>query len=149
VDDAAVARMWHGIEARQGRRPGAVRGAWVAVAAAAAVLVVLIVAVRFRRPEPPAALLTAEGTAFVRLDTTGQGPVEQRFADGSRRITEMAEVRAEPESVVVDPVFTFEVEGVDANGLISGTFKATGHRPRFLEELNERGLEVDMSIFTS
>lgn len=75
--------------------------------------------------------------------------VEQRFADGSRRITEMAEVRAEPESVVVDPVFTFEVEGVDANGLISGTFKATGHRPRFLEELNERGLEVDMSIFTS
>lgn len=75
--------------------------------------------------------------------------VEQRFADGSRRITEMAEVRAEPESVVVDPIFTFEVEGVDANGLISGSFKATGHRPRFLEELNERGLEVDMSIFTS
>ncbi len=74
--------------------------------------------------------------------------VEQRFADGSRRITEMAEVRADAEGVAVDPVFTFDVEGVDGNGLISGTFKATGHRPRFLEELNERGLEVDMSIFT-
>lgn len=74
--------------------------------------------------------------------------VEQRFADGSRRITEMSEVRADAEGVVVDPIFTFEVEGVDANGLISGAFKPTGHRPRFLEELNERGLEVDMSIFT-
>jgi len=74
--------------------------------------------------------------------------VEHRFADGSRRITEMSEVRADAEGVVVEPVFVFEVEGVDGNGLISGTFKATGHRPRFLEELNDRGLEVDMSIFS-
>ena len=60
----------------------------------------------------------------------------------------MSEVRADAEGVVVEPVFVFEVEGVDGNGLISGTFKATGHRPRFLEELNDRGLEVDMSIFS-
>ncbi|MBN2191731.1 MAG: FecR domain-containing protein [Polyangiaceae bacterium] len=86
VDDAAVARMWHGIEGQQGRRSAPARGAWVVVAAAAAVLLVVLVAVRLRGPAPPAALLTAEGTAFVRLDTTGQGLREQRFADGSRLV---------------------------------------------------------------
>ena len=44
-------------------------------------------------------------------------------------------------------IFVFESEGIDENGLVTGTFRSTGHVPRFLEELHERGLEVNLGIF--
>lgn len=74
---------------------------------------------------------------------------EQRFVDGSRRITQISELHVDGGSVSVEDVFAFEVEGVDENGLITGSFKATGYVPRFLEELHDRGLEVNMAIFQS
>ncbi|MCC7382813.1 MAG: Flp pilus assembly complex ATPase component TadA [Deltaproteobacteria bacterium] len=72
---------------------------------------------------------------------------EHRFADGSRRITQIAELHVDGDAVSVEDVFTFEVEGVDDGGLITGTFKPTGYVPRFLEELHDRGLEVNMALF--
>lgn len=88
VNDAAVARMWHAIEARQGRARRQ-RG-WILPAMAATVLAGLgaLYAARpdpalLAGPAPEGPLLTAEKTEFVGLDTVGEGPRAQRFADGS------------------------------------------------------------------
>ena len=49
--------------------------------------------------------------------------------------------------VRVEDIFRFKAEGVDENLLVTGSFHPTGHVPRFLEELVDRGeAEVDLEI---
>jgi pilus assembly protein CpaF len=72
---------------------------------------------------------------------------EHRFPDGSRRITQISEVVPDGENLGVQDVFVFEAQGLDENGLVTGEFKPTGYTPRFFEELNDRGLEVNMGLF--
>ena len=73
--------------------------------------------------------------------------VESRFADLSRRLTEMAELVVDPEGVRVETVFHFELEAGGGGEFVAGQFKATGYVPRFLEELHDGGLEVNKDIF--
>jgi pilus assembly protein CpaF len=71
-----------------------------------------------------------------------------RLNDGSRKITSIAEVRGvENEHVVLDEIFTFEREGVGASGRSLGTFRATGHVPRFYNRLKAYGVNLPRSIF--
>lgn len=72
---------------------------------------------------------------------------EQRFSDGSRRLTKISEVHLDGDAVAVDDVFVFEVEGLNESGYISGEFKATGYVPRFVEELPDRDPELK-DLFT-
>lgn len=73
---------------------------------------------------------------------------EHRFPEGaSRRITTISEVLIEGEEVVVQDIFVFRPEGIDENGVLNGTFSPTGHEPRFVHELVDRGDEIDMEIF--
>jgi pilus assembly protein CpaF len=72
---------------------------------------------------------------------------EHRFPDGSRRITQVSELVPDGENLSVQDVFVFEAQGLDENGLVTGEFKPTGYTPRFFEELNDRGLEVNMGLF--
>ncbi len=75
---------------------------------------------------------------------------ETRFHDNSRRMTVVSELSlTESGEVVLDDIFDFLPEGVDEQGIVTGTFRATGHQPRFLEELVDRGeaVDVDMEIF--
>ena len=73
---------------------------------------------------------------------------EARFLDNSRRITVISEVLVDNGEVRLQDIFTFKAEGVDENLIVTGTFHATGYRPRFLEELVDRGeAEVNMDIF--
>jgi pilus assembly protein CpaF len=71
-----------------------------------------------------------------------------RFADGSVRVAQIAEVTGvEVDLVTTQDIFTFKRERFDQNGAVVGRFVATGTAPRFYEELQRRGDAVDLSIF--
>ncbi len=71
-----------------------------------------------------------------------------RFADGSSRVTQVAEVTGvEVDLVTTQDIFVFKRERFDENGAVVGRFLATGTQPRFYDELNRRGDQLDPSIF--
>ena len=73
---------------------------------------------------------------------------QSRFGDGSRRITSISEIEGiEGNTIQVSEIFRFQQEGFDGDGHVKGRFVATGLVPKFYEELQARGIEVDMSIF--
>jgi len=74
---------------------------------------------------------------------------QTRFADGSRKIVNISEVTGVEGSIVqMQDIFRYRQQGFDENGRVRGTFESTGRVPEFYEELRERGVNVDMSIFT-
>jgi pilus assembly protein CpaF len=74
---------------------------------------------------------------------------QTRFADGSRIFTQVAEVTGmEGDVITMQDIFVFQQEGLDAQGKVRGRFQATGLVPKFYSELNSRGLQVNMSIFS-
>ena len=71
-----------------------------------------------------------------------------RFADGSSRVTQIAEVTGvEVDLVTTQDIFLFKRERFDDDGTVVGRFVATGTQPRFYEELQRRGDNFDPSIF--
>ena len=67
----------------------------------------------------------------------------ERMRDGTRRVTELSEVVGmEGEVVILSNLFTFRYEGENPDGTLSGTFEASGVRPRFLPRLENYGLAV-------
>ena len=73
---------------------------------------------------------------------------QNRFPDGSRKITYITEVTGMESGVIqMQDIFRFEQEGYDEDGKLIGQFKATGQVPEFYEQMRKRGLDVDMSIF--
>lgn len=72
-----------------------------------------------------------------------------RLEDGTRKIVSIAEVvKAHDDHVELNEIFTFERAGVDANGRVQGTFKATGIRPKVLDRLRVSGIQLADSVFT-
>ncbi|WP_297526568.1 ATPase, T2SS/T4P/T4SS family [Thiohalobacter sp.] len=75
---------------------------------------------------------------------------QTRFSDGSRRVTHITEVTGvEGDIVQLNDIFLFKQEGFDSEGRLLGHFEATGSVPHFYQDLRERGIPVDMSIFAS
>ncbi|MFM2153454.1 MAG: hypothetical protein RL199_1889 [Pseudomonadota bacterium] len=73
---------------------------------------------------------------------------QTRFADGSRRITYVSEVSGmEGEVITLQDIFRFQQDGFDADGRVRGRFVATGFVPRFYDDLQRRGIPVDLDIF--
>ncbi|GAC1602100.1 MAG: hypothetical protein NVS4B10_14200 [Myxococcales bacterium] len=73
---------------------------------------------------------------------------QTRFADGSRRISAISEIAGmEDDAIAVHDVFAFKQDGFDAEGRVQGRFLATGFVPRFYQELEKRGIPVDLGIF--
>ena len=72
-----------------------------------------------------------------------------RYSDGSRRITNITEITGVESGIVsMQDIFRYQQEGFDENGKVKGHFEATGAIPHFYEEMRQRGLDVDMSIFS-
>jgi pilus assembly protein CpaF len=70
-----------------------------------------------------------------------------RLADGTRRITQIAEVqRLEREAIAIQDLFTF-VKGPSDGAQINGHFVATGQIPSFLTVLKQRGVDLPLDIF--
>ena len=75
---------------------------------------------------------------------------QSRFKDGKRRITDIVEVRGmEGDTILMQTLFKFQQQGVDANGDSLGTFSGAGYAPSFYESLIEAGVELDIGIFQS
>jgi pilus assembly protein CpaF len=75
---------------------------------------------------------------------------QTRFGDGSRRVSCISEVTGiESGTIQLGDIFRYQQQGFDENGRVRGQFVATGLVPKFYEELRERGIDVDMSIFKS
>jgi pilus assembly protein CpaF len=72
----------------------------------------------------------------------------QRLSDGTRRMVSVTEVTGmEGDVIQMQEIFCFVREGVDPNGQILGSFRATGVRPRFLTQLKPMGIELPASYF--
>jgi pilus assembly protein CpaF len=75
---------------------------------------------------------------------------QKRFFDGTRRIVSVSEVTGmEGAHIQLHEIFCYRQQGVDGEGKVRGTFGATGAIPEFYEELAERGIGTDLSIFKS
>jgi pilus assembly protein CpaF len=73
---------------------------------------------------------------------------QSRLSDGTRRITHIAEVLGmEVDIITLADIFVFKQTGLDKDGRVLGVMKPTGLVPRFYQDLKDRGLPVDMSIF--
>jgi pilus assembly protein CpaF len=73
---------------------------------------------------------------------------QTRFNDGSRKVSYITEVSGmEVDIVTLQDIFYFKQEGFTEDGKVRGRYVATGFVPRFYDELQRRGIPVNMGIF--
>jgi len=73
---------------------------------------------------------------------------QARLSDGSRKIIDITEVQGmEGDTVLLQPIFTFERQGIDSEGKIIGQHRATGFRPKCMEALIQAGCKLPPSKF--
>jgi pilus assembly protein CpaF len=72
-----------------------------------------------------------------------------RLRDGSRRVVQVTEVDGmEGDKIVMQDVFYYDYSmGVDDSGVSLGRLKSTGLRPKFMEHLQDFGIQVPASVF--
>ena len=71
-----------------------------------------------------------------------------RLEDGSRRMTALSEiVGMEGEVITTADIFLYNREGIDEEGNVVGSHKPTGALPTFLDELRQRGIQLDLDAF--
>jgi pilus assembly protein CpaF len=71
-----------------------------------------------------------------------------RLADGARKITNISEITGmEGDTITMQSIFEFTQAGFDEHGRVLGSLHATGAIPKFVHELRQRGIEVDMGLF--
>ncbi|MGA7752430.1 MAG: CpaF family protein [Candidatus Sulfotelmatobacter sp.] len=71
-----------------------------------------------------------------------------RFTDGTRRLTHITEITGmESDVVSMQDLFTFEKQGVTAEGRVIGAFTAAGIRPKFAERLKAAGYDLPTNMF--
>ena len=67
-----------------------------------------------------------------------------RLSDGKRRLTSVTEITGmEGQVVQMQEIFAFNRTHTTADGAVHGEFRATGLRPRCLEEMTRRGIPYD------
>jgi pilus assembly protein CpaF len=72
---------------------------------------------------------------------------QERMRDGTRKITRITEVQGmEGDVIVMQDVFMFEQEGIEANKVI-GRLKPTGIRPKFMEIVEAANIHLPPTIF--
>jgi pilus assembly protein CpaF len=73
---------------------------------------------------------------------------QTRFACGSRKVTSIAEVSGiENGKILLQELFRFEQRGYGADGKVKGGFSGCNAIPSFYDELRERGVNCDLSLF--
>ncbi len=73
---------------------------------------------------------------------------QTRLKDGSRKITHITEVQGmERDTIILQDIFLFKENGTDEKGKITGSFTATGIRPKFMEKLANTRVSLPNSLF--
>ena len=71
-----------------------------------------------------------------------------RLSDGSRKVVSIAEITGMEGSVVqLQEIFRFERTGTTPEGKVQGHFAATGLRPKFLDEMERKGVHMPAGMF--
>jgi pilus assembly protein CpaF len=71
-----------------------------------------------------------------------------RLADGKRRVMSVTEITGmEGHVVQMQEIFAFHRTHTGADGVVHGEFRATGLRPRCLDEMTRRGIPYDTNYF--
>ena len=72
----------------------------------------------------------------------------QRLSDGRRKMVSVTEITGmEGDVVQMQEIFRFVRRRTDPDGTVIGEFRATGVRPRFMEELSTRGVNISNRYF--
>jgi pilus assembly protein CpaF len=73
---------------------------------------------------------------------------QTRFTDGTRKVAYITEISGmEVDIVTLQDIFYYKQEGFTEDGKIRGRFVASGFVPRFYDDLQRRGIPVNMGIF--
>jgi pilus assembly protein CpaF len=71
-----------------------------------------------------------------------------RLSDGKRKVMSVSEITGmEGQVVQMQEIFAFHRTGTDADGNVQGEFRASGLRPKCLDEMLRRGLNYDTGNF--
>ena len=71
-----------------------------------------------------------------------------RLSDGRRKVVSLCEITGmEGDVITLQDIFLFRQSGIDAEGHVQGTFRATGVRPRFLDRLHSFGVDLPEGMF--
>ncbi len=66
-----------------------------------------------------------------------------RMRDGSRKVTAISEIIGmEGETITMQDIFIYELQGQDAAGNVKGVFRPTGIRPRVIDKLFDLGVPL-------
>ncbi|MCH9052750.1 MAG: CpaF family protein [Proteobacteria bacterium] len=73
----------------------------------------------------------------------------ERMSDGRRYLVSFEEITGmEGDIITMQEIFRFKRTGMDEKGNVLGEFQATGLRPKFMEQLESRGIYVPVEIFS-
>ena len=73
---------------------------------------------------------------------------QSRLTDGSRKVTYVSEVLGmQGETVTIQDIFIYKQEGLDKNRKIIGRFVPTGFIPKFVEEMEAKGMKISRGLF--
>ena len=73
---------------------------------------------------------------------------QSRMRDGTRKLTYITEVAGmEGETIVLQDIFKFDEQGMDASGKVIGQIKPTGLRPIFTPKLETAGFKLAADVF--
>lgn len=71
-----------------------------------------------------------------------------RYPDGTRKISSISVVDGmEGDKITLQEIFAYKMTGYDSKGKVEGSYVCEGGVPAFCLELQQRGIEVDLSIF--
>ncbi len=71
-----------------------------------------------------------------------------RLSDGTRRVMTVSEITGmDGDQISMQDIFVFERQGMDQDGRILGSFRATGHRPTFTDRLAMAGFRLRPGLF--
>lgn len=72
----------------------------------------------------------------------------QRLSDGRRRVVQVAEITGmESDIIQTQTIYEFVRTGIDGDGKVLGDLRATGVRPKFVEQLRTLGFEPTSDMF--
>jgi pilus assembly protein CpaF len=75
---------------------------------------------------------------------------QSRMMDGSRKVTYITEVTGmQGEVVSLQDIFVYKQEGLDKKRKIQGRFVPTGFIPKFVEEMEAKGMKISRSLFAA
>ena len=71
-----------------------------------------------------------------------------RLSDGRRKLTSLQEITGmEGDVITMQEIFKFDQTGISAEGQVQGQFVATGIRPKFVQRLKTRGIQLREDLF--